>query len=164
MIDDDLSFLREAILLAEEAERNGNLPIGAMIVLNGQVIASGMNGIWQPGLALTRHAEMEALRSLPPDLRGNCRAMTLYTTLEPCVMCAGAILLHQIGRLVYGATDPYGGVAACLNTLPPYFKQELSRMEWNGPALPTECDPLYLRSRELERRRSQGSIPSSTNI
>jgi len=155
MPEDDLLFFREAIHLAEEAERRGNLPIGAVIVLDGQIVARGMNAIWQPAIELTRHAEMEALRSLPTHLRQSCRDMTLYTTLEPCLMCAGAILLHQIGRLVFGSSDPYGGVAACIDTLPPYFKNEFSRLQWSGPALPAACDPLYLRILELERLRSQ---------
>jgi tRNA(adenine34) deaminase len=118
-----------------------------------------MNTIWQPATELTRHAEMEALRSLPPHLRPNCREMTLFTTLEPCLMCAGAILLHQIGRLVFGACDPKGGVAPCLDSLPPYFKRQLSLTPWIGPALPAECDPLYARVQEHERRRSQGEKP-----
>jgi tRNA(adenine34) deaminase len=84
--------------------------------------------------------------------------MTLFTTLEPCLMCAGAILLHQVGRLVYGSSDPYGGVAAsCVDSLPPYFKHEFTLVQWTGPALPAECDLLYLRVQELERLRSQGS-------
>jgi len=160
MPEDDLAFLREAIRLAEEAERKGNLPIGAVIVLNGQTIARGMNAIWQPAIDLTRHAEIEALRSLPPDLRGSCVEMTLFTTLEPCLMCAGAILLHRVGRLVFGSSDPNGGVAACLHSLPPYFKHEFTLIQWTGPALPAECDPLYFRIQELERRQSQGSVSS----
>jgi tRNA(adenine34) deaminase len=111
-----------------------------------------MNAIWQPALDLTRHAEMEALRSLPAHLRGKCKEMTLYTTLEPCLMCAGAILLHQVDRLVYGSSDPYGGVGSCFSFLPPYFKNELARMQWLGPMLPGECDLLYIRIQELERR------------
>lgn len=155
MSEVDLLFFEEAIQLAEEAERRGNLPIGAVIVLRGEIVARGMNAIWQPTLDLTRHAEMEALRSLPAHLRQSCREMTLYTTLEPCLMCAGAILLHQLGRLVFGSSDPYGGVGACLDSLPAYFKDELSRCQWHGPALPAACDPLYLRVTEHERRRSQ---------
>ena len=132
----------------------GNLPIGAVIVLNGVVIARGMNTIWQPSIDLIRHAEMEALRNIPLHLRANCQEMTLFTTLEPCLMCAGAILLHQVGRLVFGASDPHGGVGACLGSLPPYFKYELSRCQWHGPALPEACDPLYLRVMKHERRLS----------
>jgi tRNA(adenine34) deaminase len=150
MEDEKLIYLREAIQLAIKAERRGNLPIGAVIVLDGQIIARGKNAIWKPKLDLTRHAEMEALRNLPIHLRNRCAEMTLFTTLEPCVMCAGAIWLHQIGRLVFGSADPFGGVGSCIHTLPPYFKRVLAQIEWTGSALPSECDPLYQRLQKLE--------------
>lgn len=159
-IEDDLPFLREAIHLAKQAERKGNLPIGAVILLDGQIVATGMNAIWQPAIDYTHHAEMEALRSLPPHLLGNCAKMTLYTTLEPCLMCAGAILLHRIGRLVFGSSDPNGGFAACQGSLPPYFAHEFAHTQWIGPALPVECDPLFDRIQELERIRNQGPASS----
>ena len=155
--DDRLHFLREAIRLAEEADRRGNLPIGAVIVLDGKVVATGMNSIWMPQRDLTRHAEMEALRAVPAELWPRSREMTLFTTLEPCVMCAGAILLHRIGTIVFGSTDPYGGVGACLHALPPYFREELSHVRWTGPVLAAECDRLYRRVQELEGRLSAGS-------
>lgn len=151
MEDKNLIFLREAIQLAIKAERRGNLPIGAVIVLDGQIVARGKNAIWKPRLDLTRHAEMEALRNLPSHLRNRCAEMALFTTLEPCLMCAGAILLHQVGRLVFGSADPFGGVGSCLHTFPPFFQQVLSQIEWTGPALPLECDPLYLRVQGLEK-------------
>jgi len=151
---DEFFFLRQAIHLAQEAEQNGDLPIGAVIVLDDQIIGRGMNTIWQPVVDLTRHAEIEALHNLPPDVRADCSQMTLYTTLEPCLMCAGAILLHQIGRVVFGSSDPYGGISCCLHSLPPYFKNVYTHTRWIGPALPAECDPLYLRTQELERLRS----------
>jgi tRNA(adenine34) deaminase len=153
--DQDTIYLRQAIRLAREAERNGNLPIGAVICLDGEVVGEGMNSIWRPAVALTRHAEMEALRSVPERLWSRSRQMTLYTTLEPCLMCAGAILLHQIGRLVFGALDPYGGAGLALESLPPFFREGLARVEWTGPALPAECDPLYTRARELEQARER---------
>jgi tRNA(adenine34) deaminase len=149
----DVQLMQEAISLALSAEREGNLPIGAVIALDGEVIARGKNSIWQPGTALTRHAEMEALRSVPGELWARSGAMTLYTTLEPCVMCAGAILLHRIGRLVFGSSDPYGGVGQSLSSLPPYFEERLSLCQWVGPMLPEECDRLYMRVQELEDRR-----------
>ncbi len=151
MPPDDVTFLRQAVELARQAEQQGNLPIGAVIALDGQVIASGMNTIWRPSLALTRHAETEALRNLPPGWETRCADLTLYTTLEPCPMCAGAILLHQIGRVVFGAFDPTGGAGPCLGRLPAYFREVMARTEWTGPALPEECDPLYERVMKLER-------------
>lgn len=148
----EVSYLHEAMRLAEQAGSDGNLPIGALIVIEGEIIARGMNAIWKPDLALTHHAEMDALSAVPHNLWSRSREMTLYTTLEPCMMCAGAILLHQVGRLVFGAADPYGGVGASLGCLPPYFEEEFSSMQWIGPALPEECNPLYERIMELERR------------
>jgi tRNA(adenine34) deaminase len=160
--DQDTAYLRRAIHLAREAERCGNLPIGALICLDGEIVAEGMNSIWRPLVDLTRHAEMEALRSVPEYLWSRSREMTLFTTLEPCLMCAAAILLHQIGRLVFGALDPYGGVGVALQSLPPYFREQFTLLEWTGPALPAECDPLYARVRELEHAReglSRGTPP-----
>jgi tRNA(adenine34) deaminase len=144
------AFLRQAIDLAIQTERYGNLPIGSVIVLDGVVIAKGMNAIWKPEKSLTRHAEMESLRGVTPGLWERASEMTLYSTLEPCVMCAGAILLHGIGQVVYGSTDPYGGIGMALDYLPRYFREQLSHCRWEGPALPGECDPLYQRVRGLE--------------
>ena len=127
--DLDTTFLRRAIQLAREAERRENLPIGAVICLDGKIVAEGKNSIWQPVVDLTRHAEMEALRSVPEHLWSRSREMTLFTTLEPCLMCAGAILLHQIGRLVFGALDPYGGAGVAVQSLPPYFREQFTLVE-----------------------------------
>lgn len=146
----DRAFLLEAIKLAEEAGHGGNLPIGAVIVLDDVIVSRGMNTIRQPARDLLRHAEMEALHNLPLHLRSRCGEMTLFSTLEPCMMCTGAILVHQLGRLVYGSIDPFGGVSSCLSSLPPFFLDQLSRMQWIGPALPGECDPLYQRIKEIE--------------
>ena len=81
--------------------------------------------------------------------------MTLYTTLEPCVMCMGAILLHRIGRVLYGSDDPYGGATQVSGHMPTYFEEQLSRTAWLGPAYPKECDELYERAMILvERQRT----------
>jgi tRNA(adenine34) deaminase len=156
----DTAAFQEAIRLAVEAEHRGNLPIGGVIALDGEIIASGSNAIWQPSQELTRHAEMEALRAVPGHLWRRSREMTLYTTLEPCLMCAGAILLHRLGRLVFGSRDPWGGVSACLGSLPSFFKDEFSLIQWAGPAFPSECDPLYARVLEYERSHGRPAAVS----
>ena len=153
-----ISFFSEAIGLAREAELRGNLPIGAVILLDGEIVGRGMNSIWQPRLELTRHAEMEALRDVSPCLWQRSAEMTLLTTLEPCLMCAGAILLHRIGHLIFGSRDPIGGVSASLVSLPPYFQEQFSVIQWNGPAFAKDCDPLYARVQELERRRGTSAL------
>ena len=108
---DDESFLDQAIQLAREAERAGEVPVGAIVVREGRVIGRGRNS----PIALndpTAHAEMLALREAALAVRNyRLEGVTLYSTLEPCVMCAGALVAARIGRLVFGARDlRFGGV------------------------------------------------------
>ena len=108
---DDSGFMGLALELAHEAGAAGEVPVGALIVLDGEVVGRGCNrpiGRHDP----TAHAEVMALRDAAARL-GNYRlpGATLYVTLEPCAMCAGAILQARIGRLVFGARDPKTGAA-----------------------------------------------------
>jgi len=104
-------FLRQAIALAREAEAAGEVPVGAVVVLEGRVIGRGRNSpisLTDP----TAHAEILALREAAVAI-GNYRleGATLYVTLEPCVMCAGALVQARIERLVFGTRDlRFGGV------------------------------------------------------
>jgi tRNA(adenine34) deaminase len=154
----DKKYLRRTIQLAREAERLGNLPIGAVMVLKGEMIAEGKNSIWAPQFDATRHAEMETLRSVPAHLWPQSREMTCYSSLEPCLMCLGALLMHQIGRIVFGSGDSQGGAGCSFGHLPPYFENELQTVAWIGPALPEECDELQARAMTLiaERRGTPG--------
>jgi len=107
----DEDFLREALELAREAERGGEVPVGAVVVLDGRVMGRGRNS------PITRsdptaHAEILALREAAAAT-GNYRleGATMYATLEPCVMCAGALVAARVSRLVFGARDlRFGGV------------------------------------------------------
>jgi len=153
LTDRDQEFLNRAIELAQEAGSIGNLPIGCVICLDDQIVAEGKNSIWVPRFEPYRHAELEALRAVPADLSSRFNQMTLYTTLEPCLMCAGAILLHRIGRAIFGASDDYGGIGVTVDRLPPYFAEQYSLTSWIGPALSKECDALFRRVTELERER-----------
>lgn len=151
--DFDRVCMLRAIELANEAGVQNNLPIGAVISLDGHIIAEGQNAIWQPEMSLHRHAEMQALISIPLELRKRAPEMVLYTTLEPCLMCMGAILLHKIGRVVFGANDSFGGANVVSESLPPFFKNQLAHTQWDGPAFPNECDPLFQRILALEQRK-----------
>ena len=71
----------------------------------------------------------------------------------PCLMCLGAILLHPVSRVVFGSADDYGGAGALHDHLPPYFRQQFATLEWIGPVLPAECDPLHQRLLAIEARR-----------
>ena len=144
-LEQDLKHLRRAVQLALEAERRGNLPIGAVITLDGAVIAEAGNSLLIPSYHPGRHAEIEALRLVPETLWPQSRRMSCYTTLEPCVMCMGTMLLHGLGRVVFGARDPEGGAGVVLPFLPRYYAGGASVPEWVGPILPDLCDPLYER-------------------
>jgi tRNA(adenine34) deaminase len=146
---DRLCF-QKAIALADQAGEQKNLPIGAVISYQRKIVGAGKNTIWSPELSLYRHAEIEALRSVPTDQWKDARDMTLYSTLEPCLMCLGAILLYGIGRVVFGTADPYGGAGTVVSQLPPFFASRFSKTSWEGPAIPELCDPLYERVKQLE--------------
>ena len=102
----DEEFMRRALALARRAEQEGEVPIGALVVLDGNVIGEGWN---RPIAASdpTAHAEIQAIRDTAKKL-GNYRltGATLYVTLEPCDMCIGAMFHARIARAVFGATDP----------------------------------------------------------
>lgn len=106
----DEFFMREALSLAQAAECLGEVPVGALVVRNGEIVGRGFNspiGENDP----TAHAEIAALRDAARNL-GNYRlpGCELFVTLEPCAMCAGAIMHARIARVVYGARDPKTGV------------------------------------------------------
>src|SRR6266853_7474 len=110
MSSDDL-FMREALDLARQAEATGEVPVGAVVVVDGQICGRGFNSpirLNDP----TAHAEILALREAAGKIRNyRLESATLYATLEPCVMCAGALVAARVGRLVFGARDlRFGGV------------------------------------------------------
>ena len=145
----DIRPLYRAIDLALEAEQKGNLPIGTVITIDGEIISEAGNAVLVPHYHPGRHAEMEALRRVPVDLWPRSRHMLCYTTLEPCLMCFGALLLHGVGRIVFGARDEEGGAGCVLSHLPVYYADGTAAVPtWIGPVLPDVCDPLYRRARE----------------
>lgn len=106
---DDIRFMRLAIGEAQQALSRGEVPIGCVIVAQGQVIARGHN-LTETLQDVTAHAEMQAITAATGTLGGKYLPQcTLYVTVEPCVMCAGAIGWAQVSRLVYGVADPKRG-------------------------------------------------------
>lgn len=105
----DEDFMRRALELAAEGGRQGEVPVGAVLVVDGEIVGEGFNrplGRCDP----SAHAEIEALRAAAARL-GNYRlpGSTLYVSLEPCTMCAGALVHARVARLVYAATEPRSG-------------------------------------------------------
>lgn len=133
----DEQFMKQAIALADEAAKEGEVPVGALIVREGKVIATGKNRREGLGNALA-HAEIEAISAACKALGGwRLTGCTLYVTLEPCPMCAGAIVNARIDRVVYGAADMKAGSAGSLFNLfeLPYNHKPLL----NSAVLEKEC-------------------------
>jgi tRNA(adenine34) deaminase len=145
----DEQSLRTAIAEARHAELSGEVPVGAIIVRDGEVIATGRNRVITDSDP-TAHAEIVALRAAGRSL-GNYRLLgcDLYVTLEPCAMCASAILHARIRRLIYAAPDPKAG--ACGSVLSVLNHPQLNhRVEVTAGLLAEECGAMltsFFRSR-----------------
>ena len=149
-MDTDEQFMGRALALAGEARRRGEVPVGAVVVLDGTPIGEGFNqpiGSHDP----TAHAEMVALRAAG-QRAGNYRlaGATLYVTIEPCQMCVGAMVHARIARLVYGTREPKAGAieSAIRAHEHPWLNH---RMETAGGVLEDECRAL-IRSFFEEKR------------
>lgn len=106
---DDTYFMQKALQEAEIAQDRGEIPVGAVIVIDNRIIAKGHN-LTETLTDVTAHAEMQALTAGASFLGGKyLKDCTLYVTLEPCQMCAGALYWSQISRIVYGASDEHRG-------------------------------------------------------
>jgi tRNA(Arg) A34 adenosine deaminase TadA len=155
--DPDELHLREAIAEANDAEANGEVPIGAIVVHGDKIIGRGQNRVLRDSDP-TAHAEIVALRQAGLHLRNYRLAdCTLYVTLEPCAMCAGAILHARISRLVYAAPDPKAG--ACGSVLSVMNHPQLNhKVEVTPNLLAEECGTLlttFFRKRRQEKSQSR---------
>lgn len=149
----DESWMRYAIRLAQRAEMAGEVPVGALLVKNQQVIAEGWNAVIETHDP-SAHAEVVAVRRAGKVIE-NYRLIdtTLYVTLEPCVMCMGAIGQARVKRLVFGAFDEKrGAVCNALNLAEATFLNH--RLQWQGGVLEETCSQL-LKDFFAMRRKSQ---------
>ncbi|WP_429270303.1 tRNA adenosine(34) deaminase TadA [Paraburkholderia sp. EB58] len=148
----DLHFMKLAQAAAEEARAAGEVPVGAVLVRGDEVIAKGFNhpiGAHDP----SAHAEMAALRAAAQALENyRLPGCELYVTLEPCLMCAGAIMHARIARVVFGARDPKTG--ACGSVVDAFANPQLNHHTTVvGGALESEC-AAALKSFFADRRRA----------
>lgn len=149
--DDDHFWMKRALKLAGQAGAAGEVPVGAVVVLEGREIGAGYNAPIS-GCDPTAHAEIRALRDAARRA-GNYRlpGATLYVTLEPCTMCVGAIVHSRISRLVYGALEPKAGAVESTRTT-----LEEEHMNWHvasvGGVLSGPCGEII--SEFFARRRA----------
>jgi tRNA(adenine34) deaminase len=160
LIRDDEQGIRAALRLAEAAAERDEVPVGCIIVHDGVVIGRGHNQT-ETLQDATAHAEILAIGAASGAL-GSWRLneCTLYVTLEPCAMCAGAMILARVGRLVYGASDPKAG--ACGSVLDVIHERRLNhRVEVMGGVLADECGAILIeffrrKRREVESQAEPG--------
>ena len=138
MTDSDVSFMREALIEAERAAEAGEVPVGAVVVQGSEIVGRGRN---QPITASdpTAHAEVVALREAARTL-GNYRltGVRLYVTVEPCLMCVGAMVHARVARVVYGTPEPKAG--AIESAMRAHEHPSLNhRLEVTGRVLEAEC-------------------------
>jgi tRNA(adenine34) deaminase len=149
--NEDRLWMREAIALAAKAADEGEVPVGAVLVRDGKILGEGHNCPLRSNDP-TAHAEIQALRDAGRRAKNyRLPRSVLYVTLEPCAMCAGAIIHARLGRVVFGASDPKGGAAGSVFDLLPPDERFNHRLDVTGGVLAEECGAL-LRSFFRARR------------
>lgn len=148
----DIDWMSKALVLAEQAGREGEVPVGALLVKDGAVIGEGFNSpitTCDP----TAHAEIMALRNAAANMN-NYRLpdTTLYVTIEPCTMCIGAMIHARVARLVYGAKEPRAGAVESQLKLPELTHYN-HRLNVVGGVLEKKCSDLI--STFFHNKRSQ---------
>lgn len=154
---DDHRFMQRAIQLARQAEAHGEVPVGAVLVRDGEIVGEGWNqpiGACDP----SAHAEIMALRDAGQRLENyRLTDSTLYVTLEPCPMCAGAIVHARVGRVVFAARDPRGGAAGSMFDLLPSDERFNHLTACEGGLLAAEAGEMlrdFFRARRVKNKGS----------
>ena len=139
--EQDILYMREALNLAAQAAQEDEVPVGAIIVADGQIVGRGFNRR-EGGRDATLHAEIIAIREACATMGGwRLPRSTMYVTLEPCPMCAGALVQARVERLVFGATDPKAGAAGTVLDLTRHAALN-HRLEVEGGLLAAEAAEL----------------------
>jgi len=162
LIKNDEHYMRRALELADFASAQGEIPIGAVVVLNGKVIGEGYNQTIT-GLDPSAHAEMVAIRAAAKHI-GNYRLVdcSLYVTIEPCSMCTGLLVHSRISRLVFGAFEPKAG-AICSATNIDEQSHFNHRFDVTNGVLEDECSGKMSRFFSDRRERKRALRQSSSS-
>ena len=156
----DLAMMRRALLAAEDAAEKGEVPVGAVVARGGEVLAVAANEREATGDP-TAHAELLAIRRASAATGGwRLTGCTLYATLEPCPMCAGAAHASRLSRLVYAAPDPKAGYAGTLHNVPTDTRLNHTLLVEAG--LLEEIAAAQLRNFFQNRRQRPSKVPESS--
>ena len=156
--EEDRRFMQRALALAMRAEGQAEVPVGAVLALDGELVAEGWNQVIA-SCDPTAHAEVVAMRAAARHL-GNYRLpqTTLYVTLEPCPMCVGAIVHARVSRLVFGAYDPKTGAAGSVFDLIGAAAHN-HRVAVTGGILALDCTEVLQRFFRSRRKTPRGRQP-----
>jgi tRNA(adenine34) deaminase len=159
-VDADDVFMRVALLEAQRAYAEGEVPVGAIVVHHGRILARGRNAVEREQDA-TLHAEMQVIREASRHLGRRLEGCTLYVTLEPCPMCAGAIVWARIPRVVFAAADPRAGACGTLYNI--VQDERLNhRCQLRGGVRAEEAAELLRRFFRQLREEERGVDPGNT--
>ena len=153
MMEKDIEYMRLALIEAKKAYEHAEVPVGAVVVKDGEVISSAYNLRETEGMS-TAHAELLAIEGACKALGGwRLSGCTLYVTLEPCPMCAGAIVNSRIDRVVYGASD---SVAGCLGSVINFNSYPFNHaFDVRGGVLESECCELLKKFFDNKRQEKR---------
>jgi tRNA(adenine34) deaminase len=156
----DAFFMQEALSLAAQASQSGEVPVGAVVVRDGEIIGRGHNAMIASNDP-TAHAEIRALRDAAQRI-GNYRLVDceLFVTLEPCAMCAGAMMHGRISRVVFGAADPKTG--ACGSVIDLFAEAQLNHHAQVTAGVLREACAQKLK--EFFARRRKSASPTTENV
>lgn len=159
-MNNDESFMREAIKEAEISLAGGGYGIGAVLVLEERIISRARGSTTYLKKDPTEHAEIQLINFIKGTLfytPENCRKMAVYTTLETCIMCYSTLLVLKIDKIIYGAKDDQGGFTPAPEIIPPIFRVNMPDVR--GGVLEEECRNLFLKNREeLDRKYLTGEL------
>ncbi|MHB8416863.1 MAG: tRNA adenosine(34) deaminase TadA [Myxococcales bacterium] len=149
----DEVMMRRALAMADRAARRGEVPVGAVVARGGEILARASNRR-ESAADATAHAELLAIRAACARLASwRLTGLTLYVTLEPCPMCAGALVNARVARVVFGAPDPKAGAAGSLFDIP-RDRRLNHRLEVVPGVLQAECAEILRRFFRERRRRA----------
>jgi tRNA(adenine34) deaminase len=155
---DHIDYMRLALAQAAQAREAGEVPVGAIVVLDGAVVGAGFN---QPIAATdpTAHAEVVAMRAAAAAIKNyRLSGATMYVTVEPCLMCVGAMVHARIGTVVYGATEPRSGAIVSM-TSAHEFPGLNHRVEAIGGVLEDECRAIIQEFFKTRRATARSADP-----
>ena len=152
----DEYFMREAIKEAEKCLKRGDMPIGCVIVLDGEIISRDGSRKYSGGKHFD-HAEELALEKIDHLIKINKHKLTIYSTYEPCPMCFGKIIVGHIARIVYGTSVDQSGATHLNKKVPKHYKQPNIK----GGVLAKECRDIFLKSEIVRKKLSEHGVDIS---